>query len=104
MGLFDRLEVRVAETAEEREAVFRVRYDIYVEEMGRYRSVADHERRRLVDPEDDTSWIIYATDGADVVGSMRITWGGDGFSSRQLRAVPARALSRRDPRRADGRR
>jgi hypothetical protein len=86
MMMLDRrvLEVRVAQTAEEREAVFRARYDIYVEELGRYRSVADHEHRRLADPEDDTSWIVYATDGIDVVGSMRITWGGHGFSRRQL--------------------
>jgi hypothetical protein len=86
MGMVDRrmLEVRVAETADEREAVFRARYDIYVEELGRYRTVADHEHRRLADPEDETSWIVYATDGVDVVGSMRITWGGHGFSPRQL--------------------
>lgn len=77
------LAVRVAETPSEREAVHRSRYSIYVEEMGRYRSVADHERRLLVDPEDEHSWIIYVAAGDEVVASTRLTWGGAGFSARQ---------------------
>ena len=78
------LEVRVATTDDEREAVYRFRYDVYVEELGRYRAAADHERRRLADPEDARSWLVYATDGGEVIASFRITWGGDGFSSRQV--------------------
>ena len=78
------IEVRTAVTAEEREAVFRFRYSVYVEEMGRYGAIADHEHRRLADPEDETSWIVYATDGADIVGSLRMSWGGDGFSERHV--------------------
>jgi hypothetical protein len=78
------LEIRIATTSEEREAVSRFRYSVYVEEIGRYQSTADHARRRLCDPEDEHSWIIYAHDGTEVVGSMRLTWGGDGFSERQI--------------------
>ena len=49
----------------------------------------DHERRLLSDPEDDHSWIVYAAvprggDVGEVVATTRITWGGDGFSSRQI--------------------
>lgn len=69
---------------EELEAVQRLRYDVYVEEMGRYGSRADHANRRLVDPEDEHSWLFYARDGAEMVGAGRITWGGDGFSDRQV--------------------
>jgi hypothetical protein len=81
--------VRIVTTPEEREAVERFRYEVYVEEMGRYRATADHEHRRLSDPEDDHSWIIYAamSDGSqvgDVVGTTRVTWGGFGFSARQI--------------------
>ena len=54
------VEVRIAATDAEREAVFRFRYEVYVEELGRYRGLADHEHRRLVDAEDDHSWIVYA--------------------------------------------
>jgi hypothetical protein len=78
------VEVRLATTDEEREAVYRFRYGVYVEELGRYRAEADHERRRLADPEDARSWLVYATHGGEVVASFRITWGGDGFSPRQI--------------------
>lgn len=77
-------EVRIATTGEEREAVFRHRYDVYVEELGRYLERADHVGRRLVDPEDEHSELLFATDGTNVVASLRTTWGGDGFSERQI--------------------
>jgi hypothetical protein len=78
------IEIRTAETDEEREAVYRFRYCVYVEEMGRYQATADHVGRRLVDPEDTRSCNIYATDGTEVIASFRMTWGGDGFSPRQV--------------------
>jgi Cyclic nucleotide-binding domain/Acetyltransferase (GNAT) domain len=79
------VEIRIAETIDEREAVFRFRYTIYVEEMGRYEHVADRVDRRLADPEDEWSWISYALDGSEIVGTLRMTWGGAGFSDRQVR-------------------
>ena len=79
------VEIRIAETVDEKEAVLRFRYAIYVEEMGRYAGVADRVDRRLGDPEDEWSWISYAIDGDEIVGSLRMTWGGAGFSDRQVR-------------------
>ena len=78
--------IHLAETDEEKEAVFRFRYDVYVEEMGRYGAVADHENRLLFEPEDDTAHIAYAVDDDGlVVGTARSNWGGDGpFSERQV--------------------
>jgi Cyclic nucleotide-binding domain len=78
------LETRIATTQAEKEAVFRSRYAIYVEEMGRYQATADHANKMLSDPEDDWSWIVYTTDGTDVVASTRMTWGGHCFSDRQI--------------------
>jgi hypothetical protein len=78
------IDVRRATTTEEREAIYRFRYAVYVEEMGRYTAAADHEHRRLVDPEDDNSWNYFAHDGSSVVASHRCTWGGLGFSVRQI--------------------
>ena len=46
----NKVEILDVTTDAQREAVYRFRYDIYVEEMGRYRDVADHEGRRLVEP------------------------------------------------------
>ena len=67
----------VATTEAEREAVYRFRYDVYVEEMGRYRGVADHVRRRFREPEDDTARIFYAAVDGEVVATQRFNWGGD---------------------------
>lgn len=78
------IDVAVATTAEAREAVFRFWYSVYVEEMGRYRSVADHTKRMLHGPEDERSLIFYATDGDEVVGACRWSWGAAGFSDRQI--------------------
>ena len=74
-----------ADTEEDREAVYRFRYTVYVEEMGRYQDTADHEGRRLVEPDDEHSWIFYARDeSGDVVGTARLSWGGNGFTERQI--------------------
>ena len=42
--------IHLAETQEEKEAVYRFRYEIYVTEMGRYGQAADHERKMLYEP------------------------------------------------------
>jgi hypothetical protein len=73
-----------AESDQDREDVFRFRYTVYVEELGRYRGIADHEGRRLVEPEDDHSVIYGAREGGRVVGTGRVTFGKDGFSARQI--------------------
>ena len=73
-----------ATTAAEIEAVQRLRYAVYVEEMQRYDNVAGADEGRFAEPEDEHSWICYARDGAEVVAATRMTWGGDGFSDRQI--------------------
>jgi hypothetical protein len=77
-------EFGMATTDEERRGAQRVRYDVYVDELGRYKSRADHDNRIFVEPEDDTSWLFYAREGDEYVGTVRLTWGGHGFSERQL--------------------
>jgi predicted GNAT family N-acyltransferase len=74
-----------AETEAELAAVYEFRYSVYVEEMGRYQATADHAHRWLTEPEDEHSWIFFATEGAEVIASGRLTWGGDRFSERQIR-------------------
>ncbi|HTL87414.1 MAG TPA: cyclic nucleotide-binding domain-containing protein [Acidimicrobiia bacterium] len=78
------VELGIAETDEEREAVFRFWYSVYVEEMGRFTSTADHARRQLRGPEDAYSWLFFAREGREVVAAFRQTWGGDGLSARQI--------------------
>ncbi len=79
-----RIETRLAATAAELDAVQRSRYDIYVEELHRYGARADHDRRKLAEPEDDWSWVWYAVEGGEIIASARVTWGGHGFSDRQI--------------------
>ncbi|HEX5613643.1 MAG TPA: GNAT family N-acyltransferase, partial [Acidimicrobiia bacterium] len=78
------LTVTRAETEAELAEVFGLRYEVYVEEMGRYRDTADHERRQLSDPEDAHSWVFAGHRDGRLVATGRLTWGGDaGFSERQ---------------------
>jgi len=71
------IRIAIAETEDEKRAVYRFRYSIYVEEMGKYRSVADHEQRLFYEPCDAHSRIFYATENGEVVATARATWGGD---------------------------
>ncbi len=77
--------IHQAETEDEKQAVYRFRYDVYVEEMGRYGATADHANRRLVEPEDATARIFYAAEDGAVVATSRFCWGGDApFSTRLI--------------------
>jgi len=77
--------ISIAQTDELKLAVYRFRYDVYVEELGRYRTVADHDRRLLMEPEDEYSTIFCAELDGEVVGTSRLTWGGEAkFPARQV--------------------
>jgi CRP-like cAMP-binding protein len=78
------LEFAQATTPEEIAAVQRLRYAVYVEEMDRYHDVDGASDGRFAEPEDDYSWVWYARDGDTVIAATRTTWGGDGFSDRQI--------------------
>ncbi len=74
----EKITIEPALSTEQRDAVYRFRYRIYVEEMDRYRSVADHGTKRFHEPDDENSHIYHALLDGEVVGTMRLTWGGDG--------------------------
>ncbi|MDH3742281.1 MAG: cyclic nucleotide-binding domain-containing protein [Hyphomicrobiales bacterium] len=79
------IDVRFATSPDDREAVYRFRYRIYVEEMGRYASIADHQGKRLVEDDDASSHLLTAWQGDDLVGTARLIWGGDApFTARQI--------------------
>lgn len=61
-----------------------LRYDVYVEEMGRYRGVADHDRRGLYEDVDAQSRISYIEMDGDIVATARLTWGGDGALPQRM--------------------
>lgn len=74
----------IAETEAEREQIYRLRYEIYVEEMHIFGSVADHERRMLSGHNDEHARILYAKCGDELIGSLRLNLGKDGVFSQEL--------------------
>ncbi len=78
-------EIVEATSKDDRLKVFKFRYDTYVEEMGRYRAVANHEDRTFVEDEDQSARLYMAIDNGRVVGCMRHNWGGDAsFCNRHV--------------------
>lgn len=72
------MEIRLATTVEERQHVYRMRYEVYVEEMGRTQKYADHTRRTVEEPLDEKARIYYAVHGGRIVGTMRQNYFRDG--------------------------
>lgn len=64
-------EVRVANTAALRDAVFRFRYQVYIEEKGWTNSHADHRNRTLSEPLDETGTIWIALCNGRCIGTLR---------------------------------
>jgi hypothetical protein len=78
-------EIRLAESDEERLAVYRFRYSVYVDEMGIDESYADHDRKLITDPLDHPqAMVLAAWDGERVVGTLRTNLVCDGGLSHYL--------------------
>lgn len=86
--------IRVAQTDEEKLSVYRFRYKIYVEEMGKPYD-ADHANRLLTDHLDEVATILYFESEGEVHGTVRINWGKDDVSHAAFN-TPQFALSRFD--------
>ncbi|MEQ8667903.1 MAG: AMP-binding protein [Pirellulales bacterium] len=72
VGLTGGLDVRLATTEEELEAVYSFRYTVYVDEMNRVQTYADHEMRRIVDPLDANGDVFAVWQDGSVVGTVRV--------------------------------
>src|SRR5215813_12043949 len=74
LGWLTRLDtVHKAETEAEREAVYRFRYQIYIEEL-KYNYAADHERKWLRQSEDDEpgTTLLYTGPPEDITSTVRV--------------------------------
>ncbi len=80
--------VNLATTDEEREAIYRLRYKVYVEELkkGFLRDI-DHERRWVKDPEDEREGValFYTGSVEDMTGTMRIQIWEPGQAPEEIR-------------------
>ena len=65
-------QIRLAETDKDREAIFRFRYRVYVDELGLRPAEADHGKRVLYDALDDKGLSYGLFDDEQVVGTLRI--------------------------------
>lgn len=65
--------VSVATTASEEEAVYRFRYRVLKDELGKPMPAADHENKRLADPEDyqDGAALFYTGTTHEITGTVR---------------------------------
>lgn len=70
--------IHIATTQEEREEIYRLRYQVYAEEMSYPLTYADHRNKRLYDELDSWGILIYARVNSEIVGTMMINIG---FSS-----------------------
>jgi CRP-like cAMP-binding protein len=100
--------IRLAQTPGDRAAVYRLRYELYVEGQGLFAEVADHERRWLAEPEDEHATIVIATVDERVVGTARLSPASGELGRGFAHIVPPEAVllaSRMliDPRCRDGR-
>lgn len=72
------INVRLASSDVEREAVYALRYAIYIDEMKRNQRYADHERKRIQEPLDADGHVFAAFQGDAIVGTVRVNCGDDG--------------------------
>ncbi|MBE0437479.1 MAG: GNAT family N-acetyltransferase [Methylomicrobium sp.] len=76
--------IKFAETEEEFQASYRLRYRVYVECMGRLKDKGDHVRKELRDDYDMTARSVIAIKNGEPVGTLRLFWGEDAPFSESL--------------------
>lgn len=62
---------RIADNERARQALYRFRYQVYVEALGRTQTHADHMRRTIREPLDEEGYIFVAYDSGQIVGTVR---------------------------------
>lgn len=75
------IQVKYAETEAERNEAYRLRHEIYIEELGDNKVPSDG---LMTDVIDDQARILMAFDDDKLVGTLRISWGGDGPLAAKL--------------------
>lgn len=69
--------IKIAQTEAIKQAIYKFRYQIYIEEMGKPYQQADHSKKILTDYLDDTATLLYAEQEGEIIGTVRINWGKD---------------------------
>lgn len=82
--LNNQIVIEEALTQKEKEKIYRFRYQIYVQEMTKELSNADHRRQMLFDDMDEWGVLFYARIGKEIVGTTRINLGNKKDFSPEL--------------------
>jgi hypothetical protein len=69
--------VESASTVDDRVAIYRFRYAIYIEQMGKSYPFADHKLRQLSDSLDDDASLLFVKHSERVIATVRLNWGHD---------------------------
>ena len=69
--------VRFSATEQELRACYQLRYKVYVEDMGRFKDMGDHELKELKDEYDDYARAVIAVKDGVTIGTLRLFWGRD---------------------------
>ena len=67
-------DIKVACSDEDRQRIFQFRYDVYVTEMGKSPTEADHEKKIIRDELDDDAHLLYAEDEGHIIGTVRLNY------------------------------
>ena len=65
-------DIRIARQEHEKEAIYRFRYAVYVDEMGKRPGYADHERKMLHDELDDTADLFMVELDGEIIATARL--------------------------------
>lgn len=71
------IQVKLINNPQDLQQVFRLRYAVYVEELGAAMEYANHERKEVREPWDETSDNLGAWINGELVGCVRINRGGE---------------------------
>ncbi|GAB4229301.1 MAG: GNAT family N-acetyltransferase [Elainellaceae cyanobacterium] len=64
-------QIKVATTNDEKYQIYRFRYRIYVEEMGKQPQTTDHTKKVLIDSLDETAILLYILHNDQVIATLR---------------------------------
>ena len=69
------IQIGITKTEKEKNEIYRLRYQIYVEEMSWQVVSIDHSKKLLFDELDDWGILLYAKVGEEIIGTLRINIG-----------------------------
>jgi predicted GNAT family N-acyltransferase len=96
--ILERINIIDAHTENEKQAVYRFRYQVQVQEMRRHIPYADHLRKRIFDELDSWSCLAYAELDGQIVGTVRLTVGSaDEFPDELIQAFQLERFAQFEP-------